>query len=94
MASLLADLFLLVSEVLSYVPIVDRAIGVTSRQDLSISCSIAHIWLTVVDVVLMECLLRLHHSACFELGTIKEDSAASKGILADAGSLRAPVAWV
>ena len=77
-----------------YVPIVDRAIGVTSCQDLGIARSITYIWLTVVDVVLMECLLGLHHGVCIELSTIEEDGSASKGILADAGGLRTSVARV
>ena len=82
------------SEMLSNIPVVDRAIWVTSCQDLGIAWAIAHIWLTVVDVVLMKCLLGLNHGVRIELSTVEENSAASKGILTDARSLRASVARV
>ena len=79
---------------LGHVPIVNGAIGVTRCQDLGVACSIAHIRLTVVDVVLMEGLLGLHHGVRVELGTVEEDSVPAEGIRADAGGLVTSVARV
>ena len=76
------------------VPIVDRAVRVAGSQHLHIAIGILHVRLAIVDVVLMDCLFRLHHSSSVELRTIEKDSPSTKGISVDAGSFRATETWV
>jgi len=69
--------------VLSDVPVVDRAIGVAGSEHLHVAVSVPHIWLAIIDVVLVKGLFRLHHSVCVKLSTIEEDCAASESVLAN-----------
>ena len=82
------------SVVFSDVPVVDRAICIARRQHLDVAICIFHVWLAVIDVVLMKSVLWLHHSVLIELCTIKEDSPATEGIIDDFGFLFTPEAWI
>ena len=82
------------SVVFSDVPVVDRAICIARRQHLDVAICIFHVGLAVIDVVLMEGILWLHHSVLIELCTIKEDSPATEGIIDDFGFLFTPEAWI
>ena len=73
----------LYSVMLSYIPVVDGAIRVTSCKHLDVTVGILNIRLAIVDVVLMQSLLGLHHSVGVKLCSIEEHSTASKCICAD-----------
>ena len=65
------------------IPVVDGAVGVTSREYLHVATRILHIRLAVIDVVLMQGLLWLHHRVRVQLGTVEEHSAPSESVVID-----------
>ena len=68
---------------LSYVPVVNGAIRVTSCKHLNVTVGILNVRLAIVDVVLVQSLLGLHHSVAVKLRSIKEHSSASESIRVD-----------
>ena len=79
---------------LSDVPVVDRAIGVASSENLHVAARIFHVCLAIIDVVLVKGLFRLHHSCGVKLSSVKEDSAAAESVLANSCSLCSAVTRV
>ena len=65
------------------VPVVDRSVGVARGQHLHVTVAVFHVWLAVIDVVLVECLLVHHHGVLVQVDVVEEDSAAAEGIVAD-----------
>jgi len=70
---------------LSDVPVVDGSIRVASGEDLDVAGGVTHVRLTIVDVVLVKGLVRLHNCALIHLKTVEENGAATKGIRTDSG---------
>lgn len=79
---------------LGHVPIVNGSIRVTRRQHLCVSAAISHIDLTVIDVVLVEGILGRADDILVDHHVAEENSAAAKGIAADARRLSLAVTWV
>ncbi len=70
------------------VPIVDRTVGVASREDQYVAIGVFDIGLAVVDIILVQGLFGHHLSVCVKLCSIEKDRATTESIRADSGGFR------
>ncbi len=70
------------------VPIVDRTVGVASREDQHVAIGVFDVGLAVVDIILVQRLFGHHLSVRVKLRSIEKDCATTESIRADSGGLR------
>eukprot|EP00354_Favella_ehrenbergii_P005623 CAMPEP_0170464722 /NCGR_PEP_ID=MMETSP0123-20130129/9336_1 /TAXON_ID=182087 /ORGANISM="Favella ehrenbergii, Strain Fehren 1" /LENGTH=382 /DNA_ID=CAMNT_0010730443 /DNA_START=89 /DNA_END=1239 /DNA_ORIENTATION=+ len=80
--------------VLGDVPVVDGAVGVASGEDLDVAVAVLDVGLAIVDVVLVQGLLRHHHRVLVQVHVVEEYGAPAERIAPNPRSLLLSEAWI